>query len=700
MSNRTSSNQPRLLQALELWREITGIDPAATSMRLSDWHLRDTFKELQEAIDLDPTEVTANLLLTYFINTYLADRTVSLFDLINGRDQIEARLEKPRKLLAILNRPEVVDSREDFIAALRTALVGYEAAERKDVSELLGQPDDIAILRRDALRSIARLRVDQFLDGESESADFRPVYNRTVHQWWNINSMLAAATRMPSGVSLNLIRHPDAFQSYFCFTIRNGGNLFVLTDTPEYSHPLQGFMSRRPDRALSKRAARNWFPYDLLNLEYDEETKQLYVMESQQRGLVAYQNAALPLKPVAELPAAELAWVSMMFDLIVEKFWRHGFKTPALSYTAEMLRSEAALIDAARTANLPVPAYQPVGLPALAKRNVSADACTEDEIGKKFHEPNRWMEERYGQRVPDSVLNLLGAPEQVFALEHATGEASTVDGKFHSLTDWQKEDLLAGRMQLEKVDATSFGSRERIAADRLFIARANFATHINALAKEEFEARKDEVAAWYRARVNANAPELLRWCGNLELWVDDGVHSGFSHHSGRVGAVRSKEIRPNSIHSDAHLTRRILKRYDLATEEIPYPVGMVLGQSHWIPLCYLNGTKASYAAIFHPGNAVELAMLAGCATEELPDVLQHWSLLREYTGNSILNRVDPMLWRAHNPWVLLNLSVCIGFSKRGMAKISKGTVERPGLATLLPEAPNTKETLVITSISI
>lgn len=684
-----ANHQPQLLQALNLWKEITGIDPSATSMRLSDWHLRETFDELQEAIDLDPTEVTANLLLAYFINTYLADRAVSLLDLLNGREEIEARLAKPRELLAILNRPEVVDSRESFIAALRTALGRYEAAEREDVTKLLGQPDDIAILRRDALRSIARLRVDQFLDGNSEAADFRPVYNRTVHQWWNINSMLAAATRMPSGVSLNLIRHPDAFQSYFCFTIRNGGNLFVLTDVPEYSHPLQGFMSRRPDRALSKRAARNWFPYDLLGLEYDEEAKRLYIKESEQRGLVTYQNAALPLQPVAELPAAELVWVSMMFDLIVEKFWRRGFKAPALSYTAEMLKSETALLEVAKTANLPVPAYQPVGLPALTKHDVSADASTEEEIGRKYHEPNRWMEERYGDRVSDNVLNLLGAPEQVFALEHTTGEASTVDPKFHSLTDWQQGDLLAGRKQLEKVDATSFGSREQIAADRKFIARANFATHINVLAKEEYEARKDEIHAWYREQVEANAQSLLRWCGNTELWVDDGVHPGFSHYEGNTGGSRHVEVNPKAFQSPRHLLRRFLKRHDLATDEMLYQPFVTLGERHESgrPMCYLNRTKASYWMLFYPANPEELALLAGCAVPDLPDVLQHWNLLRSYTGNSILSRVDPMIWRAKNPWIKLNLSVRIGFSKRGMAQIDKQPVERPNLANLLSEAP-------------
>lgn len=681
----SKTNNSQLLQALNLWKEVTGVDPSATSMRLSDWHLRETFEELQEAIDLDPTEVTANLLLAFFVNTYLADREVSLLDLLNERDMIEARLVKPRELLAILNRPEVVDSRDGFIAALRVALSRYDAAQREDVNKLLGKTDHIAILRRDALRSIARLRVDQFLDGNPEPIDARPVYNRVVHQWWNINSMLAAATRMPSGVSLNLIRHPDAFQSYFCFTIRNGGNLFVLTDVPEYSHPLQGFMTRRPDRALSKRAVKNWFPYDLLGLEYDEESKRHYIKESQQNGLVAYQNAALPLKPVAELPAAELVWVSMMFELIVEKFWRRGFKAPALSYTAEMLGSEAVLIEFAKTANLPVPAYQPVSLPALTKHDVSADASTEEEIGKKYHEPNRWMEERYGERVPDGLLNLLGAPEQVFVLEHKTGEAASVDPNFYSLTDWQKSDLLAGRKQLEKLDATSFGSREQIAADRKFIARANFATRINVLAKEEFESSKDEIFAWYRERVEANASVLLRWCGNTEIWVDDGVHPCFSHHEGCVSAVRSVEVNPSGFHSPTHLTRRFFMRHHLATDERLYHTGLTIGQrgEDGRPLCYLNGTKASYWALFYPGNPEELALLAGCSISDLPDVLQHWNQLRSYTGNSILSRVDPMLWRVKNPWLKLNLSVRIAFSKRGMARIDKQPAERPCLSNIL-----------------
>lgn len=677
----------KLLQALGLWREITGVDPDATSMTISSWELKRTYEALQEAIDLDPSEITANLLLGYFLNTYLAEREVSLLTLLNDPQGVAARLVKPRALMELLGRPELVEARDAFIAAITEALEGYGAAERDDVQQLLQTHDSIALLRRDALRSIEKLRVDQFLDGSPEPEDFRPVYNRTVHQWWNVNSMLAAATRMPSGVSLNLIRHPDGYQSYFCFVIRNGGNLFVLTDVPEYSHPLQAMMSRRPDRELDRRASRNWFPYDLLGIEYNEESGRLYFKQTEQRGLVAYQHAALPLKPIAELPPPELVWVSMMFDLIVEKFWRRGYKAQQLSYTAEMLKSQDALIEHAKTANLPVPAYQPVGLPALRKADVAADAITDAEVGKKCHEPNRWMEERYGHRVPDEALNLLAAPEHTFALDTKTGEITTTSPGYHGLTDWQQERELGNRAELVKLDATSFGSRERIEADRKFIARANFATHVGELAAAEFEERKDEVKAWYAERVRANAATLLSWCGHDVLWVDEGLQTTFTRFTGSVGGVRSREV-DDRIHSSRHTTRQFLRRLSMeeSTWEQRYnAAGVVLGgygRGSKL-LCHLNGTVASYWVGIYPANPPELALVAGCSVDELPDVLQHWNLLETYTGNQILDRIDPMIWKAHNPWLKLKLSVLIPLSKRAIAQIAKASVTTPDLPLLL-----------------
>ena len=82
---------------------------------------------------------------------------------------------------------------------------------------------------------------------------------------------------------------------------------------------------------------------------------------------------------------------------------------------------------------------------------------------------------------------------------------------------------------------------------------------------------------------------------------------------------------------------------------------------------------------------LSLALVAGCAVDDLPDVLQHWNLLRKYTGNQILNRVDPMIWKAHNPWLKLKLSVLIPLSKRAIAQIAKTPVVTPDLPRLLQD---------------
>lgn len=684
--------------ALDLWQKVTGVDPTARGGTLGDWDIRKTYEQINEAVELDPSGVTAILLVAYFANDYLAEPDISLLSLLDDPERIAARLEHPRKLLSILRQPVVTEARDGFIAALGMALQRYDAADRKDVQGLLEKYDDIAVLRRDALRSIANLRVDQFLEGEPETPDVIPVYNRMVHQWWNINSLLAAATHMPSGVSLNLIRDPDGYQSYFCFTIRNGGNLFVLSDVPKHAHPLQAQMSRRPDRDLARRTAKNWFPYDLLNLKYDEESGRLFVEQaSRQKALVAYQNVALPLQSISETHPEEVVWISMMFDLIVERFWRRGYKAPALSYTGEMIKAETALIGVAQSANLPVPTYKPIGMKPLSREDVGS--AGERAVGKKYHEPNKWMEERYGHQVSEDALNMVALPDASFAIEHKTGavlalddEVKAVKGqKFHALCHWQQQDVLGDRRAIEKLNATSFGTRAQLEKDRRFIARYNYATQIGALATDEFEARKDEVLNWYLDRVMANMPNILRWAGSKKLWVDDGVYPSFTGWGGDVGPNRNIELDREAFGSDVHIMHSLVEHYEIGSDEDGYRfggkhfIGQFNRQGHY--LCYLNGTRASWLVMFSPTNPTEVAWLAGCHVEDLPDLLHHWILLKPCTGNSILDRVDPMIWKARNPWLKLNLGIRFGLSKRAMVQVRKDAI-RPEISNLMMGDPD------------
>jgi hypothetical protein len=454
----------QLTAAIALWHTVTGVDPDARSFRLGDLDVVQANRELTEAQKLDPTPITAYLMLASFAKDYLARRTFSVNQLLDGSQQTLDYLEACRKLKTVLASAEIQSIGSAFATVLRQAVQHYDAATAA-VEKLISQPDDLAFLRRDALRSMEQLRVDQFLRGQTESTT--PVYHKSIFQWWNINSLLRGATTLPSGVSIHLIRDADAYQSYFCFCVRNGGNLFLLSDAPAYAHPLQGQMSRRPDRQLSTRAARNWFPYNLMDLE-DNEDGGVYV--PRQEGLVAYQAEAVRLREIRELEPPEILWIAMMFDQIVDRFWRAGYHAPRLSYTADMIRVDSPLLDAAQAACLPITRYDPLILPPLTPEDMRDNPEVKTQLGSPGGTHNAWMEERYGLQVDPSVLNLIGSRKGGYYL--SAGSSALQEGDVPETSPSLMRQARTA-YKLEPLPPTLFGDRERLVADRSFLARYN-----------------------------------------------------------------------------------------------------------------------------------------------------------------------------------------------------------------------------------
>lgn len=692
----TARRSDRLKRALTLWKQVTGVNPDGRSQTLGNWDIARTFESVQEAITLDPTEITATLLLTHFVNAYVAETEVPISQVLRNDPKLSERIDACRELYTLIERPEIVEIREAFVAAVASALKHYKADHRDDVQELLASPDRIAILRRDALRSIKNLKVDQFLDGEPSPASDRIVYNDSVHQWWNVNSLLAASARMPPGIALNLIRTPDEFQCFFCFSIRNGANLFVLSDVPEYSHPLQGQMSRRPDRELGARAARNWFPYDLLGLAYDEEEGRLYFKQAEGTAITPYQKDALPLRKISDLPANEIVWLVMMFDLIKERFWRAGYRAKELSYTAEMLKTDHALLDVAKTANLPVAKYAPIRLAPLAIADVAVEALPKEAVGSLGHQTNRWMEERYIGRIDPETINLVAPPEIAYAVvADGTINRKVVRGRDDGFDDgYYAFDRREPAVRLEKVSSSTFGTRKSLSDDRLFIARYNLASQIDRMAKREYEERKKEIAEWYRSRIEANAANLVAWAANDAMWVCDGKGVSFSGWHSNVGPARYVETEDGRT-----MYRSLVKHFDVTKDPYASSAGFFLpaydGRTR--QLCWFHKVKASFHLTLCPGKPRELALFAGCTVDELPDVLRHFDLHRPYSGNSILDRIDPMEWHAQNPWIKMDFRIRIALSKRGMAEALrvKKMPDIPGLSTSVPEGIPRGRTLTL-----
>lgn len=674
-----------LWEAIGLWEEITGVAVPESEYGSWSWgqyEIRETYKGLREALELDPTEVTANLLFNIYVKRWLGEQKLTKLDLLRDPQKYLDSIVKPQKLLDIVNREEIIHSRDAFLEKLKTLAERYGAHERKDLQDLWDKHDTIAVLRRDALKSAERLRVHQFLAGAPEAPDYKPVYVRTIHQWWNINSLLDAAMRMPSGVSLNLIRDPDKFQSYFCFCIRNGGNLFILTDAPEHTNPLKGLFTRKPERAYEERVSQGWFPYDLQGLEWDEEAEAYFQQESSVTALAAYQNQHLPLKPLSEIDAREFIWCSMMLDLIVEKFWRQGFQAPQLSYTGEMLVIENRLETSAKSALIPVTGYEPLSLDKLTHADMLTENADETAIGKKGRQRNRWLEERYGHKVPEAAFNLVASSDKTVLLSKS-GEVHTEGREFSKqvkgLANWESDRrtaLYAGRTEMQVLNPTKFGTREQLDADRRFIARYNYATEISRLAREEYEARKDEITKWWLKHLKANMENLTAYAGYQDIFVEGPAHNMRTGEAGRVYRKSQTSSGSFVVDEDAPSLHSFTRRLDLTDKGLVLYEELGFGSTNLGDftkgknyVCALTDAKASYIQAFYPTNAEQLALLANVPFEKLPDVLQNWSPGdRTYEGNHILDRIDPMNWQAADPWRRHVFTFYIPLSIRGLAK--------------------------------
>ncbi|TLX16778.1 hypothetical protein [Rhizobium sp. MHM7A] len=659
-------------EALELWQQLIGIRAEESAKTIGAWRLYDTLKALQEAFEIDTSEITATLLLRHFLNVFIADREYTLKTLIETPGEVEKDVARTRRLIELLNRPEVAEQTEMLMQAVRNGLKHYGADEREDVAKLIDKVETLGILRRDALRSMQKLKVDQFFDGQPAEEGTKPLYHPMVHQWWNINSMLEAAFHMPSGVSLNLIRDHNDYHSFFCFLIKNGHNIFVLSDAPQWTHPLQPSQSRRPDREMDERISKHWFPYGIMNIKTDEDGR-LAFAESDSTALVLHQEEALPVKPISELAPGELVWTLMMFDLIIDRFWKKGFKAPALSYTGEMVLVQDKLELAAYKAGLPTIGYQPINVAPVTVQE-AADATEADGIGKQCSNRNKWLEERYRHRISEASLNAIASPDKLVFIEHNGEVNERKKTEVAALDYFKKEEFKSRTNVIQSLDATTFGSRENLLANRMYIARANYVEQIAILAQQEYEERKKDVLKWYTTAVQRNREAILKMAGCGLIWLDEtnAKSRSYTNRTGpqvRLGMTKFADIEglPRTMRSLTRLVPAKAKRssdHSLLDTVNVEKYGEYTGRE-----CVITHTKPSYGVILSPVNAFEVALLAGVKVSQLPDVLQHYDLAEAPSGNHLLDRIDPMDWALKNPWQRLNLQVGVPLSKRGLSRI-------------------------------
>lgn len=656
-----------LNEAIPRWAKLTGTKLGTNSFSFTigstsefqSWDLQKYVDDLNESRTRDMTGTTAILLLRGLFEGYVQEKSFSVHSMLYAADKIEATMGKLRSFHELITRPACEEAVAGFKQTLRevAAHYGYDLGK---LGKHLADERALGELRLAASRSLGTLAVHQFTQGARDEKALQ--YNREIFEFSSINSFVHALHRqMVSGITLALIRPGDVYKAYFVLGVRNGETTTILTDFSEGAHPEYHNVTRRPDKRLDERARLHWFPYRLLE---GEAIKHRHKRDA--TALVPIDAKAVPIETIDNLEPPEFIWLTLLFDLVAQKFDRDDYKAPELSYTGEMVVAPHALVEA-KHALVVAGQYKPLVLPRLTPRDATPDlAGNEKPLGH-----NAWLEERYRDRVPDILLAVVGERK---ALDVGKEAAKLLPGKIKeaNLPAIRKQPGVFGwgsdrrlePLAPKALDPSYFGTARDVERTRAWYARVNLIKGVQRLAVAEFAAKHKTILSWYQMRIERNMAFIWKAVATGSLVAPTTEWASRQDH----GFPAEDTLR----WSEGNILRQ--KRAPLYNPFHPRDGVQLGGWDHdrRQNICALDPpTRANVFTKIDPDNPRALALLMGIPEKKLPWPLQHWTTREPYTGNSILDRIDPQDSRLDNPWRHLDLSVHISLSKRAYNRLRK-----------------------------
>ena len=180
----TTDKLTALSNALEAWEKLSGAKVNATKTSFRNHEANEQIREIAE---LDSSGVTTMMLFDAITRQRASDLTFSALEVMENPDKVADTIKRIQAVKSALNHPELLSGVDSFKKALRASLAHYGFITKK-VEELLENQEELAFIRRDALRAMKELRVDQFSRGKADAA--APKVNTKLYHAININSLL------------------------------------------------------------------------------------------------------------------------------------------------------------------------------------------------------------------------------------------------------------------------------------------------------------------------------------------------------------------------------------------------------------------------------------------------------------------------------------------------------------------------------
>lgn len=599
---------------LSLWVKLTNVNPAKEqksytinmSGRLSDFDIKQMNDKIKEALKYDATGVFADAYLSEYFDKFIADKSFSVKEMLENPETENFLADAKLLQIALAESDSANMIRSDAEKAMSFYGMSAEELSLADIIEV----------RTSAERCMnGKLRVLQFSSGAPSESGFK--MSKDIYMYCDIDAMLyCAADNVLDGVSLGYIRDEESLtDSYFAFIIKNGRNLYLLTDKPKYGHPLMSSFSRCPGRNMSRRIEDNMFPYDSIakiNTSDLWGSGRYGTKETDNKNaLEIMENPRIKIGTFENMEKYEAFWAVLMISMIKDKFYKE-VPQYELSYTGSMIQTNK--IEASEYALAIRNALPAMELHDIASIDDTADCGCEDDTVLNY------IVDRYKDRVDKDLLNVIAD----------TDEYALIDKKYTYNSGFMNSDVFHPVKAFDL--SAACGTKEEIEADQKWMARYNYATQIQKLAEDDYEQHRQSVNLTIGNKIIPRVREICKSFVKGELSGCARKKTFSSWYDGSTGADYKFGYNNYSNKSDMK--------------------------------CAFSGKTPSVALVIEPKSIDELAFICDCKKEELPEQIQHWGEKVRYCGNQLLNRVDPMSFQISDPFRKMTFTIVILLSKK------------------------------------
>lgn len=634
-------------EMIALWVKITRVDPTEDNRsytiyldgRLSDYDVKRMNDRIKESLTYDDTGLFAECYLKVYFKKFLTNKNMSLLELITNKDA-DGLISDIKTLYYAL---EENDAEKQVLDEARKAMKFYNLPFELDLFSVIE-------LRTSALNCInKKLRTMQFSSGTAGD-DFK--MTRNIIMYKNLNALITCAAKGKiNGVQLAYIRDKKRItDSYFAFVIKNGDNLYLLTDMPEYSHPLRSDMSRCPGRDMSNRIESNWFPYDTvadINVSdlwgsgrygtSEKSTKLSTVLNEESLYTV--------IGTIDSLSQDEAFWFIMMLSLIKDKFYDKPAPKLPISYVGEMINTP--LIEKSENALIIQDTLPSLNLGVIDFENTK-DMKYQTEL-LKFDNDNSPLIKRYKNQVNADLLNVISNTDKSIMIEDK-----------YAIKD------VFGEVQGCKylaLDLNQAGTKEELEYKQKWLLRYNYATEINRLIHEDYERNALSIREEIRNLISARIKDLIVMQLQGKLVGHKLIHSKEPMNFGQEYSEGKYDL------GKFMTTTYMWHKYDY--HRVTYRFGHDEYSNLADVKCALTGKQGSLILHIEIKNADDLALVCGISKDNLPLQVQDYDIRDKYYGNPILNNIDPMVWHLKDEFNEMRFDINIALSKTEYKNLCK-----------------------------